>query len=274
MGKLTNLNLPATIADADIPGSITRDTEADGKISAAINAHTATTDPHPLYLNQSEADALYRSQFTTQIFQGGSQQTATYASCWSNKTMATAFWGSNNTSNLFSFGLHVQSYPWADAAYMCFHRPGNVIGMFGVDTDNSLKWGGGNIGSLSRVWHEGYGIPVWQTPSDRRLKKSIRPIPSALEFIVESKPISFQYNSLLRKEYFGNRFQREKVHYGFLADNDFPLQDLVTERDGHLGLDYIEIIPFLCRAIQEQQAQIQELQVQVSDLKGLVTNLN
>jgi len=52
---------------------------------------------------------------------------------------------------------------------------------------------------------------------------------------------------------------------------------LVAEREGegYLGLDYIEIIPFLCRAVQEQQTQIQELQAQVSDLKNhLVTDLN
>jgi hypothetical protein len=46
--------------------------------------------------------------------------------------------------------------------------------------------------------------------------------------------------------------------YGFIA-KDFPLQDLVWETDGYLGIDYIEIIPFLCRAIQEIQEQINEL---------------
>jgi len=270
MGKLTNLNPSKALTEADLPGTMATDAE----VTAAVTAHVNALNPHPNYLTQSEANAIYRSQTSTQIFQGGSQQSAPYASCRSNKNMAGALWGSNNSSNLFSFGLHIQSDPWVDAAYACFHRPGATIGMFGLDTDNLLKWGGGNIGSLSRIWHEQYGVPVWQAPSDRRLKKSVRPIPSALEFILQTKPISFQYNSSLRKEHFADKFQREKVHYGFLAD-DFSLQDLVAERDGYLGLDYIEIVPFLCRAVQEQQTQIQELQAQVSDLKNhLVTDLD
>jgi hypothetical protein len=45
MGKLTNLNPPAAIADSDIPGSITRDTE----VTAVMNAHTSATHPHIQY---------------------------------------------------------------------------------------------------------------------------------------------------------------------------------------------------------------------------------
>jgi hypothetical protein len=113
-----------------------------------------------------------------------------------------------------------------------------------------------------------YGTPVWQAPSDRRLKKSVRPIPSALDLILGCQPISFLYNNLLSKEYFGDNFQREKIHYGFLADN-FPLQDLVAEKpNGYLGLDYLEIIPFLCRAIQEQQEQIRVLKDRVELLNA------
>jgi|SRR5919199_3863032 hypothetical protein len=50
MGKLTNLNPPAPIADADLPASIARDSEID----AAIAAHLAATDPHSQYLTPAE----------------------------------------------------------------------------------------------------------------------------------------------------------------------------------------------------------------------------
>jgi hypothetical protein len=43
MGKLTNLNPPAPIADGDLPASIARDLE----ITAALDAHIATPNPHP-----------------------------------------------------------------------------------------------------------------------------------------------------------------------------------------------------------------------------------
>ena len=49
MGKLTNLNPPAPIADADLPASIARDLE----LSAAMNAHLGAADPHPGYALES-----------------------------------------------------------------------------------------------------------------------------------------------------------------------------------------------------------------------------
>ncbi|MCC3532576.1 MAG: hypothetical protein JGK21_31945 [Microcoleus sp. PH2017_22_RUC_O_B] len=55
MGELINLN-SRNITDADIPAAITRDTET----AAAIAAHEAKTDPHPVYLTQAEGDGRYR----------------------------------------------------------------------------------------------------------------------------------------------------------------------------------------------------------------------
>lgn len=45
-----------TIQDSDIPSSIARDTE----VTAAIAAHAAASDPHPVYLTQTEGDARYQ----------------------------------------------------------------------------------------------------------------------------------------------------------------------------------------------------------------------
>jgi hypothetical protein len=166
-------------------------------------------------------------------------------------------------------GVEVQSANSASAAYISLHRP-NLYGChLGLDTNNTLAVGGWSFGAVSyKIWHEIYGTPVWQSPSDRRLKKSVRPILSALELILSCEPVSFQYNSLLSKEHFGDKFQREKIHYGFLAD-DFPLQDLVAEKpNGYLGLDYLEVIPFLCKAIQEQQQQILNLKNQIELLNA------
>ena len=55
MGKLTNLNPPLPIADADLPASIARDAE----YIAADAAHVNATDPHLQYPTQARADARY-----------------------------------------------------------------------------------------------------------------------------------------------------------------------------------------------------------------------
>lgn len=44
------------ILDTDIPSTLARDTE----VAAAITAHEAAADPHPVYLTQIEGDARYR----------------------------------------------------------------------------------------------------------------------------------------------------------------------------------------------------------------------
>ncbi|WP_445241518.1 tail fiber domain-containing protein [Microcoleus vaginatus] len=154
------------------------------------------------------------------------------------------------------------------AAFLSFHRPGFFGCHMGLSADNQLKIGGWSYGTASyNIWHQAYGTPVWQTPSDATLKENIRPIPSALQLILECKPVSFRYNKIIRnqKDFFGDTFQRDKIHYGFLAD-EVPLQDLVSRREnGFLGLDYLEFIPFLCRAIQEMHVQITELKTQLKD---------
>jgi hypothetical protein len=64
MGKLTNLNPSKPIADADLPPSITRDTE----YQQGDAAHAGATDPHLQYANQARGDARYfrgRSQLHT-----------------------------------------------------------------------------------------------------------------------------------------------------------------------------------------------------------------
>jgi hypothetical protein len=250
---LKNLNPPSKIADSDLPESIMRDIEADNKIAAAIATHVATPDPH--------------------------QGKRTFNPVAQTQCLSTGTIKENNNSFVNRCGLEVKSSGGAtDDAYMSFHIGGVFAFHLGLDkSTNQLAVGGWSLGNVSYpVWHGGFGRPVWESPSDSRLKQNIRPIPSALALLLECKPVSFRYNRFIRekKDFFGSSFQRDKVHYGFLAE-DVPLQDLVFQNDGYLGLNYQEFIPFLVRAIQEQQAQIQELQVQVSDLKnGLATDLN
>ena len=228
MGKLTNLNPPAPITDADLPASIARDLE----LSAAMNAHLGAADPHPGY--------TLKSSFFS----------------YGDIPSATPVTGAIN----FMAGGATAAQRSQNGAFIAFHRPGIAANFFGLSTSNDLRFGGwSNPGSSWRVWHEGYGVPVWQAPSDSKLKKQIRPINSALHFILEAKPISFEYNNNLIGKWSESDYHRRKNHYGFLADN-FPISDLVSQKDnGFLGLDYLEIIPFLVRAIQELHIQLEQL---------------
>lgn len=218
-----------------IPDEIARDTE----VASAIAGHLAAADPHSQYVKNIT------------LLSRGSIANATPGFAALNITAD----GSNASERALN------------GAFIAFHRPLIAAYFFGLDTDNVLKLGGwSNPGSTWRIWHESYGIPTWQTPSDKKLKRSIRPIKSALQFILESQPVSFEFKADIRNsEFFGDKFQRGKVHYGFIAQ-DFPLQDLVSEKpNGYLGIDYIEIVPFLVRAIQELQEQIDGLKLKLQE---------
>jgi hypothetical protein len=60
MGRLTNLNPPTPIADADLPASIARDAE----FIAADLAHVNAVDPHLQYPTQARGDARYVRKFS------------------------------------------------------------------------------------------------------------------------------------------------------------------------------------------------------------------
>ncbi len=247
MGRLTNLN---PIQEKDLPESVTRDSE----YIAADTAHAVATDPHPQYLLLSEGDARYR-QLSTQTFDPTSKAIALSSGAIKEATATTI-----NKS-----GVEIRASDSVSAAYLSFHRPNAYGCHFGLDTNNLLSIGGWSFGSAScRIWHEAYGTPVWQAPSDPSVKENIRSIPSGLSFVLECRPVSFRYNKVIRgkDDYFGDKFQKDKIHYGFLAD-EFPLQDLVSLKNGYLGLDYIEVIPFLCRAVQELHEQLAVLREQV-----------
>ena len=55
MGRLTNLNPPKALTEADIPATMATDAE----VTNATNAHLAAVDPHLQYPTQARADERY-----------------------------------------------------------------------------------------------------------------------------------------------------------------------------------------------------------------------
>lgn len=255
---LRNLN---PLTDAEIPQSIARDAE----VTTAIAAHEAAVNPHPSsgYLTQGVGDNRYRKIVAPETFFDTSNRLISL----SPGSGAIATQGAGQGGIEFRAELS-----GSGPAFLAFHRPGRYATYLGVDMDNQLKIGGWSVNASYRIWNEAQGTPVWQAPSDSRLKRKIRPIESALSFILEAKPVSFEYRSAIG-QWGTSEYERKKVHYGFEADK-FPLTDLVsTKENGYLGLDYLEITPFLVRAIQEShsyfQSEVEKLKAEIEKLKNL-----
>jgi|HubBroStandDraft_2_1064218.scaffolds.fasta_scaffold00003_46 hypothetical protein len=121
-----------------------------------------------------------------------------------------------------------------------------------AQTDNTLCWN-----STAGQLYAGSGTLgiCLGTSSMAAAKRDWRPIDSALAKIADLTPGNYFY-----KQGFGDNGAR--LQYGFLAENFAAVLPKLARYDADgtpNGIDLVGLIPLLVRAIQEQQAQIEEL---------------
>jgi len=145
-------------------------------------------------------------------------------------------------------------------------------------------------GTTTGEWEDIY-VQNTVTVSDRRSKSNINELKYGLNEIMKLKPVSFDYKKQLQrqKEYNAPR-ELVKQKLGFIAQDlvgvlpevvkthDWKVTDekskTVEYKENNMyGVMYSDIVPVTVKAIQEQQAQIEELKSEVSDLKELVNKL-
>lgn len=139
----------------------------------------------------------------------------------------------------------------------------NATTEFGPENHNVTR-----LGSSSFRWSEIWSTNGLNQSSDKRLKKDIQPLTSALDKVMKMKPVSYHW---IKDD--GN------THLGFLAQElEQVLPEVVrkpeskrTFTDGRTpptgedmyAVNYSEIIPVLVKAIQEQQIQIKTLEEKI-----------
>lgn len=89
-------------------------------------------------------------------------------------------------------------------------------------------------------------------------KKNFEKLDNALD-ILKNIDI-YKYN-------FKNENNGTKKHIGFIIGNNYNYSEEVTSKDND-GADTYSFVSLCCKAIQEQQAQIEELQKEIKELKG------
>jgi hypothetical protein len=105
------------------------------------------------------------------------------------------------------------------------------------------------------IWFQGSPIHT----SDRRKKRDIHDLDLGLEEVLQLRPVSFEWKDLPGPRRPGLVAQEVRD----------VLADLVTEdEEGTLGLAYSSLIPVLLRAIQEQQAEIEQLREDLTALRS------
>ena len=193
---------------------------------------------------------------------------------------------------------------------------GNYIGVLGIGTDSGFSaiyahahssnygifvQGSSGSNAALQTWQSGstyalfsdgtsyfngsiQGVGTYSYTSDRKLKKDIQPIGSALSTISRIKPSSYQF----RRGEFGSMNLPEGKHYGLIAQElQEVLPELVSQQHflprakgrekvtgfDYLGVNYNELIPILIKGMQEQQAIIEQQQSLLEQLQKRVEAL-
>jgi len=104
------------------------------------------------------------------------------------------------------------------------------------------------------VYGEAGGTSAWYNDSDKRLKKNIETIDSALDKVMKLRGVSFEWNG-------SERYQKGKS-IGFIAQEAIEvvpeLVDYNEENDSY-GMQYAPVTALLVQAVKEQNDEITEL---------------
>ena len=118
-----------------------------------------------------------------------------------------------------------------------------------------------NIGSASLHFDQMYAN-TYNTISDKRLKTNIRPLTDCMPFINKLQPVKFNYINH-KKNVFGFIAQDVKRN---LDDENQSLVNVPQKDDEYYSIDYLQFIPILVNAIQQQQKKIEDLERKINIL--------
>ncbi|MFN8282844.1 MAG: tail fiber domain-containing protein [Chitinophagales bacterium] len=106
------------------------------------------------------------------------------------------------------------------------------------------------------------------TDSDKRFKKDIKPVTSALDKIKKLNGVTYNW----RKEEFKDKNFDGSNQIGFIAQEVEKVipQAVVKDGEGYYAMNYTMLIPVLTEAMKEQQKMIEQQQKEIDELKALV----
>ena len=107
--------------------------------------------------------------------------------------------------------------------------------------------------------------------SDRRYKKNITTVTSALEKLSKLNPVNYDW----RIDEFPHKGFEDKKQWGFVAQEiEKVMPELVREdKNGYLKLNYTGVIPLLTKAMQEQQTEMEKQQKEIDQLKAQLQSI-
>ena len=122
-----------------------------------------------------------------------------------------------------------------------------------------------DLGDAARRWDTVYAESL-NTPSDARLKEEIRDLDRGLETVLALRPVRYRWRER----------PGQGVQMGLIAQElREVLPEIVHEADdgeGSLSVEYLQLLPVLIRALQEQQERLQDQSERIADLEKRLEN--
>lgn len=249
-----------TDGNVDVTGKMAIGTTPDSYTSLNI-LHTSTTTT-PYYGIRSQVNTNYTMP-TSSIY-------AIYG--YANTTASTSNYPIQSVVGVFgkAFRHYALSNTFAAGVAGLTHSYGG-IGVYGaisytmeLPTSFNGSTYAGYFNGSTKVIGTLTCTSLTQT-SDATTKNNVRYLQgSAIESVMQLKPISFYYNSdaKLFNTADVESPAAKQMHYGFIAQE---LQEVLPDivymgQDSILGVNYIELIPLLVKTIQDQETRIDELE--------------
>jgi hypothetical protein len=156
-----------------------------------------------------------------------------------------------------SFGLVYQGGSGLDQPVFSAY-PGNRIDLY--TSMEPISNDALNLGAASYRWANVYTVNLDEL-SDGRAKTDVSDLSDGLSRVLGLRPISFSWID----------DEGSATNLGFIAQEvESVVPEAVSrsdDSDGTMGLHYSEIIPVLTKAIQEQQAEIEDLRARLEALE-------
>lgn len=173
--------------------------------------------------------------------------------------------------------LHINSEHQFDKDGILYENGAFLIGTMeansvnlSMDTNNiecrRKNSGAGHTGSTLHMQKSGGAIRYYgsfASGSDKTLKKEIKPLKKGLDDVMKLKPVSFKWKNN----------PAAGLNFGFIAqDVEKVIKDVVAD-DGYdktKTVAYLELIPVLTNAIQEQQTQMETMEKRLAKLEKMM----
>ncbi len=135
------------------------------------------------------------------------------------------------------------------------------------------------LGTTGNKWCKIYAQEIYAysyiSYSDKNLKMDIKDIELTKDKILTLRPVKYKFKPEIKTDSIGNILTNptpEVEQIGFIAQEMqkvFP-EIVVEDKNGTLGIQYTALIPVLVKALQEQQAEIDDLKSRIEKLESAI----